>query len=143
MRPILALTVLLAACGGPIGDGDGIVTEDEIPGPGWTAELVTRAHDVMGTAVIVDDNTIEIRDAVYDGGGVNAQWYLLPDGGSQDDGFSISDNQVGTEYDGETVTLTIPEDIAWDEFNLISLWCVPFNASFGDAVFMPPEVAVR
>ena len=133
--PVLAL-LSLAACGGPVGDGDGIVTEDEIPGPGWSAILETNNHDVAGTAFIVDENTIEIRNAVYDGGGVNAQWYVFPDGGS--DGFSISENQVGTSYDNETITLDIPADVDFADFNLISMWCVPFDVSFGDGVFMPP-----
>ncbi len=127
----------LAACGGPVGDGDGIVTAEEVPGPGWSAVLRTHNHDVAGTAFIVDDNTIEIRDTVYDGGGVNSQWYLFPDGGS--DGFSISENQVGDAYNGETLTLSLPDDVDFEQFNLISLWCVPFDVSFGDGVFMPPE----
>ena len=62
----------LAGCEAGVGEGDGIVDEDEVPSAGWTAELIGTAHDVAGTAVLGDDS-IELRDLVYDGGGVDAR----------------------------------------------------------------------
>lgn len=137
--PLLALS--LAACGGPLGDGtgDGVVEADEVVEIGWTAEIVGAAHDVAGTAELTDDRTIEIRDWTYDGGGVDARFFLIVNGGAFFEDFQISDNQVGEDADGTTLTLTIPDDVPDDGWDTITLWCVPFAASFGAGVFAPPE----
>ena len=67
-RTLWALALGLGACGPTLGDGDGVIDTDEVPGVGWEAEFVTRAHDVAGRAVIVDETTIELRDFTFDGG---------------------------------------------------------------------------
>jgi hypothetical protein len=140
-RSLLLLTSIAAiGCGGKaVGSGDGIVTADEVPQVGWEAELIGSHHDVGGTAVIVDEATIEIRDFTYDGGGVNAHIFLLADGEEFHDSWELTDNLVGVAFDGETLELEIPEDAPFDAWNLITVWCVPFAASFGDGVFEPGE----
>lgn len=135
----LGLTLALAACGPTLGDGDGVIETDEVPGIGWEAEFVTRAHDVAGTAVIVDEDTIELRDFTFDGGGVDARLFLVTDGAPFSNEFPLTDNLVGTPYDGDTVELEIPEGASFEDWNLITLWCVPFGADFGSGVFLPPE----
>jgi len=137
-RAFWPIALFLVACGGPIGDGDGVVDPDEVPGVGWTAELIGTAHDVAGTAVIVDEDTIEIRDWVYDGGGLNARIYLLPDGADFDNEYELTDNLVGSPSNGETLVLDIPPD-SFEDWNLITLWCVPAAVSFGSGVFEPPK----
>ena len=128
----------LLACDAQVGDGDGIVTGDEVPGIGWEADLETFAHDVSGTAVIVDEDTIEIRDFVYDGGGINARFFVLPDGAPFHEEYELTDNLVGQAFDGETLTLTLPEGATFEDFNLITFWCVPVGIPFGQGVFSPP-----
>jgi len=141
MRTTWIGMALLTACGqGMVGDGDGIVDSDEVPGPGWTAELVGTAHDVAGTAVIVDEDTLALRDFDYDGGGINARVFLVVDGAPFDDRFELTDNLVGTgPYDGDEVTLDIPEDAEPGSWDAITLWCIPARVSFGLGVFEPPS----
>lgn len=139
----LLLALSLAACApanAPVGDGDGVVDTDELPGPGWTAEIVGTAHDVAGTAVIVDEDTLEIRDFTYDGGGINARVFLVVDGAPFSDTLELTDNLVGTgPYDGDVLTLDLPADAAPGTWDAITLWCVPARVSFGFGVFAPPS----
>ena len=135
-RALLGLALI--GCGGPVGTGDGIVDADEVPGLGWTAEIVGTSHDFAGTAVVVDETTIEIRDMVFDGGGINARLFLLPDGAAFNREFELTENLVGTEFTGETLEVTYPEG-SFEEWNLITLWCLPAAVSFGEGVFLPPD----
>lgn len=141
MRSMLAgmMAMGLAACGGPVGEGDGVLDADEIPEVGWVAELTTHAHDTAGRAVIIDEDTIELQDFVYDGGGINARFYLLVGGQGFDRDIELTDNLVGSPADGDTLTLPLPEGVGFEDFNLITLWCVTAGQSFGDGVFEPPE----
>jgi len=134
----IAVLLVATGCAKQVGEGDGVVDDSEIPEVGWIAELTGHHHGVAGTAELIDDNTIEIRDFVYDGGGINSRFFLLADGGDFNRDAEISDNMVGDEYDGDVVTLVIPEDIPVDSWNLITLWCVPAAVSFGDGVFEAP-----
>ncbi|MEL6349247.1 MAG: DM13 domain-containing protein [Myxococcota bacterium] len=140
VRTVLLSVLMMTAvaCSNVVGSGDGVVDEDEVPGVGWFAELDTLAHDVSGTAVIVDEDTIEIEDFVYDGGGLNARFFLLADGAEFDRDIELTDNLVGSPSDGQTLTLTIPNGVAFDEWNFITLWCIPAGVSFGEGVFEPP-----
>lgn len=131
--------LLLAGCsGGPVGAGDGIVDPDEVPGPGWAAELVGTAHDVAGTAVIQDDGTIRIADFTYDGGGPDARFFLLADGEAFHRDFELTGGKVGDAHDGEPLVLELPAGDQFESWNLITFWCVAFSVSFGDGVFQPP-----
>lgn len=132
------LFFLVGCGGGMVGDGDGVLDSDEIPEVGWTGELIGTAHDVAGTAVIVDEQTIEIRDFVYDGGGLNARMFLLVDGASFDREFELTDNLVGSPSEGETLTLDLG-GASLEDFDLLALWCIPAAVSFGTAKFAPPE----
>ncbi len=136
----LSIAALASGCAKAVGDGDGIVSADEVPDVGWTAEFIGEHHDVAGTAVIVDENTIEIQDFVYDGGGINARLYLLADGEDFHNTWELTDNLVGDEFSGETLTVDIPDDVSFEEWNLITIWCVPAAVSFGAGVFQAPEV---
>ncbi len=129
----------LAACGGPIGDGDGRVDDAEIPQAGWFAEIVGEHHGVAGTAVLVDDRTLDIEGFSYDGGGLDARVYVLPDGADISAAFETdSGNLVGQVFEGETLRLTLPEDADPSAFNAITLWCVTAAVSFGHGVFEAP-----
>lgn len=128
----------MVGCGGPVGEGDGVVEPDEVAAVGWQAELAGTAHDVAGTAVLVDEDTIEIRDFVYDGGGLNARFFLLPDGADFNRDIELTDNLVGSPSDGETLVLQIPDGVDREDWNAITLWCIPAGVSFGIGVFEPP-----
>lgn len=105
------------------------------PSVGRTAELVTRFHDVAGTATIVDDCTIVIEGFHFDSRGIDVQIYAAR-GGDYDAGFSLSDNLIrGAAYEGETLTLTLPAGRTLDDLDGISVWCVPVGVSFGDGRF--------
>jgi len=49
--------------------------------------------------------------------------------------FSIGPLLSGTAWEGDTITLAIPEGKTLDDFDSISVWCFDFNANFGDAFF--------
>jgi hypothetical protein len=136
---VAAGAVACMGCAKVVGDGDGVVDDEDVPAPGWEAVLEGHHHDVSGTAVIVDDATIEIRDFHYDGGGINARVYLLADGEAFHRDWELTDNLVGEPFDGETLVLEIPDDAPFADWNLLTLWCVPAAVSFGDGLFRPPE----
>jgi len=107
---------------------------------GQVAELQTFAHQVAGTAVIVDDCTVRVDDFMYDGGGVDVRFYGGL-GGDYMSGFSMSADDLRRDggYDGrETVYAQLPENRTLDDLDGISVWCVPVGASFGDGLFTNP-----
>lgn len=105
------------------------------PRVGQTATLSTFAHDVAGMARIVDDCTVVIDSFAFDGGGINIQIYGGL-GGNYSEGISLSGNLRGMSFMGETFTITLPEGVTLDDFDGISVWCVPVGVSFGDGQFM-------
>lgn len=102
---------------------------------GTSSEFTTRAHDVSGTLTILDDRTIMISNFNYDADGVNVFFYYGTDGNYSAGG------PIGTRLNGrppyvnETIVLTIPDGLTLDDFNGISVWCIPFDFDFGDARF--------
>lgn len=136
---LLALPlVFLAACAsGPVGDGDGLIDPEEAPQVGWVAELEGFHHDVAGTATIVDENTIEIEGFTYDGRGLDARLFLIAEGAMFNEEVPLSEDLVGTPFDDELLVLDVP-DGAFEDTNLLTLWCVPAAEDFGHGVFLPP-----
>ena len=104
---------------------------------GQQAQLLTRFHDVQGTATIIDDCTIEITNFSFDGGGINTQIYLSIGGDFRESqgGFSVSGNLVGTLFASNTIRVTLPVGKTVNDFDSISVWCVPVSISFGDGFF--------
>jgi len=107
------------------------------PSVGTVAEFSTFAHDVSGTMTIVDDRTIEITNFNYDGTGISVFFYNGVDGNF----FQPNSQEIGqqllraTPYVNETIVLTLPDGLTLDDFNSLSVWCVPFFASFGEATW--------
>ncbi|MGB5695387.1 MAG: DM13 domain-containing protein [Polyangiales bacterium] len=124
------------------GGGMGELRECDATHPkiGQVAELRPFAHQVSGTAVIVDDCTIRLDDFVYDGGGIDVRFY----GGLGDNytsGFSMSEEDLRRPegYDGtETAYAQLPEGRTLDDLDGISVWCVAVAQSFGDGLFAEP-----
>ena len=103
---------------------------------GTSATFSDLAHDVSGTLTVIDDRTLEVSNFFYDGGGVTVFFYTGTDGDYRDGTAGagpIGPQLNGRSYQGDTIRLTIPDNLTLDEFNGISVWCVPFRANFGDA----------
>ena len=127
---ILALTFALTGWAGDECGGDD-------PRVGYEAALSPRAHDVSGTARIVDNCTIVIEDFNYDGGGIVVEVY-----GFQDleftSGVSLSGNLLRDEpYVNETLMVPLPDGVTLDDVPVISIWCVAVSMSFGEGAFGP------
>lgn len=106
------------------------------PRVGQVATLSTFAHSVSGTAEIVDDCTIRIRDFTYDGGGIDVRVYAGVAGRYDPPvGFAISPNIKGLGFNGETLTVQLPEGTTLDDLDGISVWCTDVQVSFGDGLF--------
>ena len=108
------------------------------PRIGQTATLSTFAHQVSGTATIIDDCTVRIDNFVFDGQGIDVRFYGAPEGDYVGRGYSMSEEDIRRPegYDGtELVFAQLPEDRTLDDLDGISVWCVPVSQSFGDGLF--------
>lgn len=94
-----------------------------------------NAHDVAGTAHIVNNRTIELRNFHFDGGGIQVEVWLSQSGNFTSDYISISGDLLGMVFNDATAQFEIPAGTDLDGINYISIWCVPFGASFGDGAF--------
>lgn len=102
---------------------------------GQVASLDTPGfHEVSGTAHIVNNRTIELRNFTFDGGGVVIEVYVSPNA-TFSPYVSLSDDLFGTVFSDETLVLDIPPGAELDDFNYISIWCVAAGVSFGDGPF--------
>lgn len=141
LRDLVAFVLSNDGGGGGGGPMDGLRDCDAThPKIGQIATLSTIAHQVSGTAVIVDDCTIRVDDFVFDGAGVDVRFYSGL-GGNYIGGFSMSEQDLRRPegYDGsETLYAQLPEGRTLDELDGISVWCVPVAASFGDGLFQDP-----
>lgn len=105
---------------------------------GLSAEFSTLAHQVSGTATVIDDCTIEVTNFNYDATAPAVYFYAGSDGEFSDsNAFAISEQlrSDGTDYSNETITLNLPEGKTLDDFNSISVWCEEFSVNFGDISF--------
>lgn len=106
------------------------------PSVGTSSEFSDFAHDISGTLTVIDDRTLQVSNFFYDGGGVRVFFYTGTDGNYRDGSAGagpIGQLLNGRRYTGDTIMLTIPEGLTLDDFNGISVWCIPFSANFGDA----------
>ncbi|WP_426360524.1 DM13 domain-containing protein [Pseudocolwellia sp. HL-MZ19] len=51
-------------------------------------------------------------------------------------GDTLRDNSV--EYVNENITLKLPNNKTLDDLQYLSVWCIDFNANFGDLRFTAP-----
>ena len=109
------------------------------PQVGWQAELSTFAHGVSGTVTILDDNTIQVDDFTYDGGGIVVYFYLGETESSAAfvDGVSIGPDLRGTSFDGtqEPLVYDLLGEQTLEGLQAISVWCVTASANFGSGTF--------
>lgn len=105
------------------------------PMVGATGTFETFAHQVMGDARVIDNCTIEISNFTYDGGGPDVFFYgALDHDYAGSTGFKMGDQLNGRAYMNEAITVILPENKTLDDLNSISVWCVDFNADFGNLI---------
>jgi hypothetical protein len=106
---------------------------------GYTGTFSTLAHNVSGTATVIDNCTIEVSMFNFDGAAPNVKFYAgVDDNFSDSEAFGIGERIDGRSYDNETIVLTLPEGKFVDDFNSLSVWCVEFQADFGNLRLLAP-----
>jgi hypothetical protein len=106
---------------------------------GYTGTFSTLAHNVSGTATVIDNCTIEISMFNFDGAAPNVRFYAGVNGNfSGAEAFGINERIDGRSYSNETIILTLPEGKFVDDFDSLSVWCVEFQANFGDLRLLAP-----
>ncbi len=134
----------LAACGGANGDTAGTPEGQTGCGStssrvGHTATLTTRYHGVSGTAEVVDDCTLVLRNFNYDGAGLDVRLYGAR-GGDYRNGVALTgDLKKAGGYRGEELRIALPVGTSLDDVDSISVWCVTVAESFGDGAFSAPQ----
>lgn len=108
---------------------------------GYTGTFSTLAHNVSGTVTIMDNCTLQIENFNYDASAPVV--YFYGDTSSNflsDNAFTIGgilrDNNV--EYVNTSITLKLPNNKTLDDLEYLSVWCIDFNANFGDLKFQAP-----
>lgn len=105
---------------------------------GYTGFFETFHHNVAGKATIIDDCTIEITQFDYDGGGPEVYFYGAIDHNYDDpSAFAIGQKLSGQEYNNTEISIKLPQNKTLDDLTGLSVWCVDFNANFGQVTFTP------
>lgn len=142
LTPILL--IMITACGSdnsvspPVSeDGFSIGTDTQCSTShslvGATANLSSIAHGVSGALTVIDDCTLEFTNFSYDGGGPAVYFYAGTNGIYNDSNANqISSLLTGTVFSNNTVRLVLPNTVTLDNFDSISVWCIDFNANFGE-----------
>jgi mono/diheme cytochrome c family protein len=104
------------------------------PKVGQTMTMATHAHQVAGSATILDDCTIRFTGFSYDGGGIDVRMYSGK-GGDYEHGAAVSTNIVGMAYGNAAVEIRLPAGVSLDEVDGLSVWCVTVSFSFGEGTF--------
>lgn len=107
------------------------------PAVGSTAIFSTFSHDVAGTVEVIDNCTLQISNFTFDGGGIDIRIYTGVNGNFSS-GEIISEDLLGTSFSNNTVTVRLPSSISLNDFDSVSVWCVPVGVSFGDASWASP-----
>lgn len=104
---------------------------------GWRARLSTIAHNVSGTVIIEDANTLRIEDFHYDGRGPAVYFYLGANDSKEAyiEGLGLEPLLTGTSYSGDELLIDLPEGTTLDGYTAISVWCVDFAVNFGSGTF--------
>ena len=110
------------------------------PGVGYQASLSTISNNVSGTVTILDADTLLVENFTYDGLGPSVFFYLGTSVSTFEYGLELGTDLVGTAFDGTEgpFTIDLPAGTTVEGFNAISVWCVRFDASFGDGTFLAP-----
>lgn len=108
-----------------------------IPRPLEISPLSELAHGVKsGPITIVDAQTFLVPDFHYDGlGPAGYFWMTRGTQGLNTNGLRLKDeNGSGNalkKYAGETVVITLPEELTIYDFDYFGVWCKEFQVNFG------------
>lgn len=103
---------------------------------GWSGTFQTFSHNVAGTATIINDCTIRISNFDYDGGGPVVYFYAANNHEYEaESAFSIGHQLNGRVYQMVEFDVTLPDGKTLDDFTGMSVWCIDFNANFGQVTF--------
>lgn len=121
----------------PVTQSDYNCGSNDHPRVGQTLVFSTNAHDVGGSAQIVDNCTIRVSAFNYDGGGPLVYFYAGIDGQYREaqGGFALGTPLNGKVYSGDTVLINLTSAVQLDQMNGLSVWCADFNVSFGEGQF--------
>lgn len=120
-------------------NNEGISTCDKTHASvGYFGYFETLAHGVSGRAEIIDDCTIKVTEFYYDGQGPDVFFYAAIDHKYAESGaFAISQAIQGPAYENAEFVLRLPNGKTLDDLNSLSVWCVDFDANFGQLLFTP------
>ncbi len=119
-----------------------VVRDAYHPRVGAVAIFTNYFHGISGTAHIVNNRTIELRNFYYDGGGLDVVAYVSPNWFPSPYPSSYSGTVISGDlrrpspgYVNETLSFTLPEGFDLDSAVYISIWCIDIPVSFGDGMF--------
>lgn len=96
-----------------------------------------RVHDTYASAVVVvNAKQIRVENLEYDGLGPRAHFWVGTGGTPNNNGdYKIADEtgslRVIRSYNGETITLTMPDGKTVFDIGHFGLWCIAFTQDFG------------
>ncbi|CAL4072795.1 unnamed protein product [Meganyctiphanes norvegica] len=116
----------------------------DVPQQRVIPEFSRLAHDLRsGNITILDSKTFYVPDLYYDGLGPDAFFWVgygaKPD---NENGVKIPDENgsydVISGYNGESIVLTLPNDLTVYDINYLGVWCVEYAHDFGH-VLIPKD----
>lgn len=108
-----------------------------IPRPLEIGPFSQLAHGLKsGPITIVDAQTFLVPDFHYDGLGPEAYFWLTRGSqGLNGNGLRLKDENGSAaplrKYSGETVVITLPEELTIYDFDYFGVWCQQFSVNFG------------
>lgn len=116
-----------------------------VPRPLEIQPFSQLAHGLKsGPITIVDAQTFLVPDLHYDGLGPAAYFWLTRGGqGLSASGLRLKDENGSSnplrKYSGETVVISLPDDLTIYDFDFFGVWCKEFQVNFGQTRI--PQVA--
>ena len=84
-----------------------------------------------------DDCTIRLDDFSFDGGGIDVRILGGVDGTfSAPVGIPLTINLVGNSFSDGSAEFKLPTGVTLDQFDGLSVWCIPVGFNFGSGQFM-------
>ncbi len=126
----------------PVASNENVETPSEEAGEQPVATLPVAKvtiedgqHDVSGEFTFLDNGTVSIQNANYDGGAPDVYLVL---GSYDDEGNFIAKKTISERIDGklenQTLEISLPEGVNIDEYDALSFWCENFQEDFGSAI---------